>query len=222
MQLKFDAQGLIPVVVQSRDTGEVRMVAFANREAVEKTLTTGKAHFYSRSRQSQWMKGESSGNTIEVHEIWTDCDQDTLIYLATANGPTCHTGEESCFYQRVRSLERDESEASDSDHSNASPTLHRLAQRIHQRASDTAAKSYTRYLLDKGASKLREKLLEEAGELSDALANESKERVASEFADLLYHAVVSLELRGISLRKPLAMLHNRFAQSGHAEKASRA
>jgi phosphoribosyl-AMP cyclohydrolase len=99
IELKFDERGLIPAVVQDKDTGEVLMVAWMNQEAVEKTQTTGQAHFWSRSRKQLWRKGETSGNVLSVHEIRFDCDADTLLLLVTPAGPTCHTGARSCFYR---------------------------------------------------------------------------------------------------------------------------
>lgn len=97
--LKFDADGLIPAIVQDAQTGEVLMMAWMNREAVEQTVATGKTHFYSRSRKKQWMKGESSGHTQQVHSIRTDCDKDVLLISATQTGAACHDGYYSCFYR---------------------------------------------------------------------------------------------------------------------------
>jgi phosphoribosyl-AMP cyclohydrolase len=99
VELKFNEQGLIPAVVQDKDTGEVLMVAWMNAEALEKTRQTGQAHFWSRSRKKLWRKGETSGNVLSVHEIRFDCDADTLLLLVTPAGPACHTGERSCFYR---------------------------------------------------------------------------------------------------------------------------
>lgn len=99
IELKFDEHGLIPAVVQDKNTGEVLMVAWMNPEAVEKTRQTGQAHFWSRSRKKLWRKGETSGNVLSVHEIRLDCDADTLLLLVTPAGPACHTGQRSCFYR---------------------------------------------------------------------------------------------------------------------------
>lgn len=100
--VRFDSSGLIPAIVQHAETGEVRMLGFMNREALERTLSSGRVWFWSRSRQSFWMKGESSGNILESIEVRVDCDGDALLVLTRPHGPTCHTGEESCFYRRVR------------------------------------------------------------------------------------------------------------------------
>jgi phosphoribosyl-AMP cyclohydrolase len=99
IELKLDERGLIPTVVQDKDTGEVLMVAWMNAEALEKTLLTGQAHFWSRSRMKLWRKGETSGNVLSVHEIRVDCDADTLLLRVKPAGPVCHTGERSCFYR---------------------------------------------------------------------------------------------------------------------------
>lgn len=101
----FDAQGLIPAIVQHAETGEVRMVGYMNRAALERTLSSGRVWFWSRSRQSFWMKGESSGNILEVTDVRLDCDGDVVLVLARPHGPTCHTGAESCFYRRLTSAE---------------------------------------------------------------------------------------------------------------------
>ena len=99
--LTFDAQGLIPAIVQHAETGEVRMVGFMNREALERTISSGRVWFWSRSRQAYWLKGETSGNTLETVEVRVDCDGDAVLVLARPHGPTCHTGAESCFFRRL-------------------------------------------------------------------------------------------------------------------------
>jgi len=210
--LTWGADGLVTVVVQARFGGEVRMVAHANAEAVDKTQKTGEAHFFSRSRQSLWRKGESSGNTIAVSEIWVDCDRDALIYLAEPRGPSCHTGERTCFFSRL------DGEAT----GHAGPTLFRLGQTLEARKADAdAKKSYTRKLLEGGPSKIADKVREEASELAEALTDESSERVVSEAADVLYHVMVGLLARGLGLADVEGELGRRFGISGIDEKASR-
>lgn len=181
------------------------MLAWMNAESLALTRSSGLATFYSRSRQQLWQKGESSGNRLEVREIVEDCDGDTLLLLADPTGPSCHTGKPSCFFTP----------------SEAAPTLLELERVIAERASSTSAKSYTKSLLDAGAGKIAEKISEEAAELGQALRDESSERVTSEAADVVYHLLVGLELRGISLRAVLAELSKRSGESGHAEKARR-
>jgi phosphoribosyl-AMP cyclohydrolase len=101
MELKFDEKGLIPAICQDEASGEILMVAWMNREALEKTQTTGEAHFWSRSRQVLWHKGATSGNFLKVRQIWVDCDADTLVLKVVPLGPACHTGERSCFYRQI-------------------------------------------------------------------------------------------------------------------------
>jgi len=213
--LKWDAAGLVTVVAQDRHTGEIRMLAHADAHAVEQTLATGKAWFYSRSRQQHWLKGETSGNTLAVHEVWADCDADALVYLVEPAGPSCHTGRETCFFRRL-----DEA-SSDEPSQWAQATLEKLERTLHARKSADGAMSYTRKLLDQGSAKIGAKIREEADELANAVADESDERVVSEAADLLYHAMVGLLHRGVDLREVQAELSRRFGTSGLAEKASR-
>lgn len=192
------------------------MLAWANRAAVEQTLTTGKATFFSRSRQALWVKGETSGHVLRVDRVVADCDADTLLYLVDPVGPSCHTGSPNCFFQEVdssgRLVERP---------ALARPFLEELQQLILARTQSTAEKSYTRSLLDGGAAKIGAKLREEAAELAQAIEGESDDRVASEAADLLFHALVGLRLRGLEVRRVLEKLAARMGQSGHEEKASR-
>jgi phosphoribosyl-ATP pyrophosphohydrolase/phosphoribosyl-AMP cyclohydrolase len=209
------------VIAQDAETGEIRMLAYADRHAIEKTLDTGFAHFFSRSRGEMWKKGETSGNTLAVRSVWVDCDGDTLIYMVDPAGPSCHTGAETCFFRRLdASGNLVEGRLLDGD-GDAAPTLLRLERTLQARKASDAGKSYTKWLLDAGAPKIEEKLSEEAAELGQALAGESDERVASEAADVIYHLLVGLVLRSVPLRRLLGELSKRFGQSGHEEKASR-
>ncbi|MCS6799648.1 MAG: bifunctional phosphoribosyl-AMP cyclohydrolase/phosphoribosyl-ATP diphosphatase, partial [Myxococcota bacterium] len=131
-------------VAQDAASGEVRMVGFASAEAVEATLRSRKATFWSRSRGRLWQKGESSGNELRVVEVWADCDEDAVIYLVDPVGPTCHTGAPSCFHRRL--------DGGEGEVSRALPSLARLAERLAARREATAATSYTRQLLEAGAS----------------------------------------------------------------------
>lgn len=210
-ELKKDAAGLVTVVAQDRMTGEVRMVAHADEEAVRKTLETGEAHFFSRSRNALWKKGETSGHVLRVAEVWADCDADALLYLVDPDGPSCHTGAPSCFFERVGA----------NGGARPAPMLVRLEEALAARRAATSEKSYTRSLLEAGAPKIGAKLREEADELARAIAGESDERVASEAADVLYHAMVGLLSRGVPWRAVEAELARRFGVSGHDEKASR-
>jgi phosphoribosyl-ATP pyrophosphohydrolase/phosphoribosyl-AMP cyclohydrolase len=214
--LNYSSHGLIPVIAQDAETGEIRMMAYADQVAIEKTLETGLAHFFSRSRGELWFKGETSGNTLAVRSVWVDCDGDTLIYLVDPAGPSCHTGAETCFYRRL-----DPDGNLVEGPGEAAPTLLRLERTLEARKASDSGKSYTKSLLDKGAEKIDEKVREEAAELGQALIGESDERVASEAGDVLYHLLVGLVLREVSLRDLLRELSTRFGRSGHDEKASR-
>ena len=216
MTLKFNEQGLIPAIAQDRFDGQVRMVAWMNREALEHTLATGNATFFSRSRGSLWVKGETSGNLLRVHSVTADCDADTVLLLVEPAGPSCHTGRPSCFFRRVGADGGLVDEAFE-----VTPFLAELERTIRERQASTAEKSYTRSLLDGGIAKIGAKISEEAGELVAALASESDDRVLSEAADLVFHVLVGLRARGLDLRAVVAQLAARTSQSGHAEKASR-
>ena len=222
--MKFDDKGLIPALVQDRMTGQIRMVAWMNREALRATLDTGLATFFSRSRGKLWCKGETSGNAIAVREVLADCDGDTLLLLADPRGPSCHTGRDACLFRRLeRSSDSGDVSALTDLAAGATPFLFELEREIEARAvSADADKSYTRSLLDAGVPKINRKIIEEAGEICQALSEESDERVASEAADVVYHLLVGLRARGISLRSVIAVLASRAGRSGHEEKASRA
>ena len=214
--LTFDASGLIPAVCQDARTGEVRMVAWMNRESVAETLESGEAVFFSRSRGTRWKKGETSGHTLRVLSLVADCDNDTLLVLVEPNGPSCHTGRPSCFFRRVSGA----GDVTDEERPPL-PFLLALESEIVLRQTSTGEKSYTKSLLEGGALKIGEKLREEADELSCALADESKDRVIGEAADVLYHLLVGLRLRDVSVAEVMAELGRRAGRSGHAEKADR-
>ena len=216
MELAFGESGLLPAVVQDRLTGQVRMVGYMSRESLAATLRTGRATFFSRSRSELWEKGQSSGNTLRVVALHADCDADTILVLVDPTGPTCHTGTPSCFFRRVGDDGALTDEARD-----ATTFLETLEREIDARKQSVGSKSYTRHLLDGGAERIGGKIREEADELARAIASESAERVASEAADVLYHAMVGLASRGVSVRDVLAKLAARAGTSGHEEKARR-
>ena len=215
LPLKFDEHGLVAALVQDHLTGEVRMVGYASEEAIEKTLATGRATFWSRSRGELWEKGEASGNTVTVHRVLVDCDADCVVYVGEAAGPTCHTGARSCFF---RVLEDGELQARGEPPQTLLGTLEALLE-SRKRATGTA--SYTKSLYDRGAPAIGEKIREEAGELAQAIAAESDERVIAEAADALYHVMVGLQWRAIPIRRVLGELARRLGTSGHEEKAQR-
>jgi phosphoribosyl-ATP pyrophosphohydrolase/phosphoribosyl-AMP cyclohydrolase len=192
--LRFDAAGLLTVVVQDRGSGDVLMVAHANAEALAATERTGVAHFWSRSRQALWRKGETSGNELRVAEVRRDCDGDALLYVVDPAGPACHEGTRSCFGED-------------------SPTLHgvlaELARVIAQRAAQPDDASYTARLLARGPDGALRKLGEEALEVIFAAKGETDRRLAEESADLLYHLLVALRQRGLGPEAALEVLRER-------------
>jgi len=192
------------------------MVAWMSREALDQTLATGYATFYSRSRARLWVKGETSGHRLRVHSVTADCDGDTLLLGVSAEGPSCHTGARNCFFNPVvRSAEPLAPGAP------VAPLLTLLEQTIEARAQSTSEQSYTKSLLDGGVARVGGKIREEAAELADALADESDERVAAEAADLLFHLLVGLRGRSVGLAQVIEVLRGRMGVSGHVEKAQR-
>jgi phosphoribosyl-AMP cyclohydrolase / phosphoribosyl-ATP pyrophosphohydrolase len=212
---KFDEAGLLPAVAQDRLTGEVRMVAWMNLASIERTVATGKATFFSRSRQALWEKGETSGHALLVREMFIDCDGDTLLLLVDPEGPSCHTGQPSCFFRRLADGKVEALPVA------PDTVLAALEHEIESRRQSTAAKSYTKSLLEAGVERIGDKVREEGDEFARALASETDERVVSEAADVLYHLMVGLAARGLGLRKVLFELARRRGVSGHAEKAVR-
>jgi len=216
-ELKFDASGLITAVVQDRLTGEVRMVAWMNEEAIRHTLESGHATFYSRSRQRLWTKGEESGHVLAVTDIAVDCDRDTLLLQVDPMGPSCHTGEQNCFFTSLALPDQ----PAPPESSLAQPFMDRLEVALEARRTSSGDKSYTRSLLDGGAPRISSKVLEEANEFCQAIASESDERVASEAADVIYHLLVGLRLRHVGWRSVVGVLASRFGLGGLVEKARR-
>jgi len=192
--LVFDDAGLIPVVVQDRASGEVLMLAFANREALERTEATGFAHFWSRRRGTLWKKGETSGHTLRVQAALADCDRDTLLLLVDPHGPTCHHGTRTCFGDRTPIQVG---------------VLSELADVIARRARERPEGSYTARLFEKGLDHALKKVGEEATEVVLAAKGESGERLAQEAADLLFHLLVVLAQRQVPLPQVLETLRER-------------
>jgi phosphoribosyl-AMP cyclohydrolase / phosphoribosyl-ATP pyrophosphohydrolase len=203
--VKFDQNGLVPVIAQDAATGDVLTLAYANSEAVEKTLASGEAHYYSRSRSELWRKGETSGNTQRVVEVRLDCDGDALLYRVEPRGPACHTGEQTCFYT---SLAGDGVGVATADRDVGFGTMvERLAGTIAQRHREMPEGSYTAGLIQQGTERLAQKVGEEAVEV--VVAAMSDERLAEESADLVYHLLVLLEERGIGIEDVARVLHDR-------------
>jgi len=201
--VRFGADGLVPVVAQESRTGDVLMVAWANREALERSAATGQAHYYSRSRGALWRKGEQSGHQQVIREIRVDCDGDTVLYRVDQSGPACHTGSRTCFSSVVWEGALAGSEDP------GGHLLNRLASTIARRAAERPVGSYTVQLLDRGIAKASQKVGEEAVEVVVAANAEEPERLASEAADLLYHLLVLLQARGVPLDAVLGELERR-------------
>ena len=192
--LVFDASGLLPVIAQDRASGDVLMLAWANAEAVAKTAESGLAHFWSRSRKALWRKGESSGHTLRVVEARADCDKDALLLVVELEGPACHTGTRTCF-------------------GDASPTaagmLEELRRIVRERARAKPEESYTARLVAKGQGAVLKKIGEEATEVVLAARVQSDERLVEESADLLYHLLLALQMRGVPLARVMDELRRR-------------
>jgi phosphoribosyl-AMP cyclohydrolase / phosphoribosyl-ATP pyrophosphohydrolase len=191
MDLKFGADGLLPVIVTDARNGDVLTLAWANREALEKTLATRETHLYSRSRHALWRKGETSGNTQRVVEVLADCDGDALLYRVIPSGPACHTGAPTCFEEPL--LER---QSIDGDFRRAIAHLQKVLRERKERAPEN---SYVAKLYSGGVDRIGKKIGEEATEVVIAAKNAGDEALVWEAADLLFHLCVLLEARGISL-----------------------
>jgi len=214
---QYDERGLVPCVVQDAAAGTVLMVAWMNAEALRLTRETQIVHFWSRSRQAMWKKGETSGNTLALVELRLDCDGDTVLVRARPAGPACHTGASTCFFTRDDGTEDDGVPAAE-----GAQIIVRLAQILAaRRDSATGEKSYTRSLLDAGMPKILAKIAEESGELAAELPAGDDDKVVHETADLLFHVMVGLTARRIPIERVFAELARRFGTSGHVEKASR-
>lgn len=196
MQLKYDAQGLVPVVIQDWRTGEVLTVAYANEEALARTRETGELHLWSRSRNELWHKGATSGNVQKVRALRTDCDSDALLALVEPAGPACHTGERTCFHN------------GELEPRAPHEMLPELERTLIERQRERPEGSYTVKLLD-DPELVGAKVLEEAEEVVRAAREESDERVDNEAADLLYHLLVLLRSRGRTLADVAEVLRER-------------
>ena len=203
--LRYNPAGLVPVVVQDATSGDLLMVAWADRPAVEQTLKTREAHYFSRSRQAMWRKGETSGHIQQIRDIRVDCDADVLLYRVDQSGPACHTGTPTCFARAVTA----DGEAITEGDDPGGHLLTRLARIIADRHRDMPPGSYTTSLFERGLPKISQKVGEEAIETVVASHAESDERLASEAADLLFHLMVLLEARGVSFDAVLAELARR-------------
>ena len=202
-EIRFDERGLIPAIVQNAATREVLTLAYMNRESLRRTIETKQTWFWSRSRNELWHKGATSGNTQEVVSLALDCDRDAIIVLVNPAGPACHTGAVSCFDVGTR---RDD----------LGPLLDHLYQLIQSRERERPDGSYTTYLFEEGLDKILKKLGEESAETIIAAKNDDDERLTAEVSDLVYHLLVVLVVRGVSLSQVAAELGKR--RKGQSEK----
>jgi phosphoribosyl-ATP pyrophosphohydrolase/phosphoribosyl-AMP cyclohydrolase len=207
-ELKWDADGLIPAVIQETETGELLMVAWMDRAALEATRQTGLTHFWSRSRQAPWRKGETSGHAQHVEGIYVDCDRDTLLVQVHQDGVACHTGARTCFFTRLAG-------SGDAPAAGgAGPAILEVLERVlASRKVAPPPGSYVASLLEKGEAHICRKIGEEATEVvTAALGGEGEERLVSEVADLWFHSMVLLAARGIPLRRVFNELARRHGE----------
>jgi phosphoribosyl-ATP pyrophosphohydrolase/phosphoribosyl-AMP cyclohydrolase len=207
---------LVPAIAQD-ESGAVLMLAWMDREAYELTLSTGFAHYFSRSKQRIWKKGEESGNTQEVLEIRLDCDSDSILLKVHQKGAACHTGERSCFFQNVLMPEPTESERELPNYR----VIDQLYHIIQERKNADPDKSYTAQLLSKGDNAVLKKVAEEAGEFAFAIKDDDESEIIYEAADLIFHTLVALASKNIHPDRVESELARRFGMSGIEEKKSR-
>jgi phosphoribosyl-ATP pyrophosphohydrolase/phosphoribosyl-AMP cyclohydrolase len=195
MKINFDKQnGLVPAIIQDSVTKKVLMLGYMNKEALKITKETGKVTFYSRSRQTLWTKGETSGNFLYLKDIKVDCDSDTLLIQAAPTGPVCHTGTDTCWAE---------------ENTQGVDFLLHLEQVIEDRKTSTAEKSYTKSLFDKGINKIAQKVGEEAVELVIEAKDNNDELFINEAADLMFHYLVLLNKKGFCLEDVVKVLEER-------------
>lgn len=193
--VRFDENGLVPVVVQDARTRRVLTLAYMNAESLARTLETGETWFWSRSRKQLWHKGETSGHTQQVVKIDVDCDGDALTVLVEPNGPACHTGQESCFHNELWK----DGDARSEDQVDLGEVLTNLYALIESRRRERPEDSYTTYLFNQGLDKILKKVGEESSETIIAAKNEERTALARESSDLLYHLLVMFVERGLTL-----------------------
>lgn len=203
--IKFDAHGLIPAIVQDREKRRVLMLAYMNNEALKLTLKGPDIWFYSRSRKQLWHKGETSGNVIKVHSVRSDCDGDALLISGTPTGPVCHKGTETCFCQISKHNNGDRKQ-SNSD----IEILNLLACLITSRHKDLPEDSYTSSLFTQGRDRIAQKVVEEAGEVAIAAVSKNGGNVVEEVADMIFHTMVLLEDLEINISEVWAELTKRY------------
>ena len=211
--------GLIPVVTQDATTNEVLMLAYMDKEALELTIKTNYAHYFSRTKQRIWKKGESSNHTQEIVNIMLDCDNDTLLLKVNQEGVACHTGRKSCFFTDLQTNE--EVSKVEVDTTAAYGVIDTLYHTILERKNDDPSKSYTSKLLNGEQNSMLKKIVEESGEFTFAIKDDDEEEIIYEAADITYHVLVALASKNISPDRVKQELARRFGMSGIEEKNSR-
>ena len=201
--IKLDDRGLVPAVVQHVDTDDVLMLAYMNSDSIRKTLETGDVWFYSRSRNKLWHKGEVSGNYLRYRSGTIDCDGDTILIQALPEGPTCHTGSNSCFQRDL------ENETEYVSNNSSSRVLKDLFDVIQERKKNPSSSSYTSTLLEGDINRIAQKVVEEAGEVALAGATGRPKDMTEEMGDLLYHSFVLMAANEITLEDVWSVLQGR-------------
>ncbi|MDX4062739.1 bifunctional phosphoribosyl-AMP cyclohydrolase/phosphoribosyl-ATP diphosphatase HisIE [Aliarcobacter skirrowii] len=210
---------LIPVITQDSSSNEVLMLAYVNKEALELTLKTGFAHYFSRSKQRIWKKGESSNHTQKIVDIFLDCDNDTLLFKVIQEGVACHTGKKSCFFTNLQNEKIVEDVLVDT--SKTYSVIDSLYHTIQERKNEDATKSYTAKLLKGDTNSMLKKIVEEAGEFCFAIKDKNKDEAIYEAADIAYHILVAMASLNIDPDRVKQELKRRFSISGIEEKNSR-
>ncbi|QHS24090.1 bifunctional phosphoribosyl-AMP cyclohydrolase/phosphoribosyl-ATP diphosphatase HisIE [Virgibacillus sp. MSP4-1] len=210
-ELTFDEKGLIPAIVQNVNTGKVLMLAYMNKESLQKTIETNTTWFYSRSRQQLWNKGETSGNTQNVKRMSYDCDGDTLLVEVEPMGNACHTGAESCFFNDIDVENKEEPQAD-------REIIDDLYRYIQDRRENPVEGSYTNYLFRKGLDKILKKVGEEATEVIIGAKNRDQKELINEFSDLVYHSIVLMVEQEISVEDIKRELTNRHKKQDYEPK----
>jgi phosphoribosyl-ATP pyrophosphohydrolase/phosphoribosyl-AMP cyclohydrolase len=190
--ITLDSQGLVPTIAQDAETKEVLMLGYMTPSALKRTLEEGEVWYYSRSRSELWHKGETSGNFLKLRSIWKDCDGDTLLMQVEPSGPTCHTGNTTCFFEKLE----DYPEFQEPDHGPG--ILEELYALIQDRKGNLPQESYTTQLLEAGIDRIAQKVIEEAGETALAAARADTKHLSQEAADLVYHLLVLLSASGVT------------------------
>lgn len=210
---------LIPVITQDSSSNEVLMLAYVNKEALELTLKTGFAHYFSRSKQRIWKKGESSNHTQKIVDIFLDCDNDTLLFKVIQEGVACHTGRKSCFFTNLQNEKIVEDVLVDT--SKTYSVIDSLYHTIQERKNEDTTKSYTAKLLKGDTNSMLKKIVEEAGEFCFAIKDKNKDEAIYEAADIAYHILVAMASLNIDPDRVKQELKRRFSISGIEEKNSR-